>query len=526
MGRCRLEPMTDHLILAGITTFAALATALVVLILFHAYLDRRKPPSIFDGRDADDTVFVFDGGTLLDATASARRLLADAPAAADDRARLVARLGSRFPDLADRLAELHRAGIVTMRAKGDALMTLTAEWQSGLTRLTLSASEALAPYAGAGVARLQVMEDELAELRHAVAAAPVLIWRETGSGQVTWANGPYFDRLGAGEALSWPLPRLFEMGDAGSSPVRCTPNAGTARDNVFECYRSRLPDGDLLCYALPADTAARAEGSLRDFRQTLTRTFAQLPVGIAVFDARRQLQMFNPALTDMTGLEAAFLAARPTLGAFLDRLRENRILPEPRDYRSWRKRIADIDAAAATGDFEESWTTPAGQTHRVLGRPHPDGAIALLFNDVSPELSLTRRFRAELELGHEVLDSLDEAIAVFSPARLLLMSNAAYARLWGIDPSVSAGQTDLAQAMTHWRRECVPGALWETLEEFAGTSENLRRPGTGQAALHDGRVLQCRFTPLTGGAFLIGFRDPATARRAQTPPMLVHARSS
>ncbi len=518
--------MTEHLILAAITTLAALATALVALILFHAYLARRAPAAILEARDADETVFLFDGGTLLDATASARRLLADAPAAADDRARLVARLGPRFPDLADQLAELHRVGVVAMRAQGDALMTLTAEWQSGLTRLTLSASEALAPYAGAGVARLQVMEDELAELRHAVAAAPVLIWRETAAGQVTWANGPYFDRLGPGAALSWPLPRLFDAGEADDDPVRCTLMAGTERESVFECHRSRLPDGDRLCYALPADAAARAEASLRDFRQTLTRTFAQLPVGIAVFDARRQLQMFNPALTDMTGLEAAFLAARPTLGAFLDRLRESRILPEPRDYRSWCKRIADIDAAAATGDFEESWTTPSGQTHRVLGRPHPDGAIALLFDDVSSELSLTCRFRAELELGHEVLDSLDEAIAVFSPARLLVMSNAAYARLWGTDPSVSAGQTDLAEALALWRRDCAPGALWDTLEDFAATSESRRAPGTGQIALHDGRVLQCRFTPLSGGAFLIGFRDPTTAQRTQTPPMLVHARSS
>jgi hypothetical protein len=41
---------------------------------------------------------------------------------------------------------------------------------------------------------------------------------------------------------------------------------------------------------------------------------------------------------------------------------------------------------------------------RVTGRPHPNGAIAFLFEDISQEVSLTRRFRTDLDLDRGILD--------------------------------------------------------------------------------------------------------------------------
>ena len=76
------------------------------------------------------------------------------------------------------------------------------------------------------------------------------------------------------------------------------------------------------------------------------------------------------------------------------------------------------------------WSLSGGQTYRVTGQPHPDGAIALLMEDITEEMSVTRSFRAETALGQSVIDAMDEAIAVFSSAGSLLMWNAAYEKLW------------------------------------------------------------------------------------------------
>ena len=132
--------------------------------------------------------------------------------------------------------------------------------------------------------------------------------------------------------------------------------------------------------------------------------------------------------------------------SFFDQLRENRRMPEPKNYLNWRQEIADVIAAATDGRYQETWSLETGQTYSVKGRPHPDGATAFLIEDISAEVTLTRNFRAELELGQSLLDTLDDGLAVFSASGILTFSNAAYRNLWQQKPEAAfADVTALAK---------------------------------------------------------------------------------
>ncbi|NCW08109.1 MAG: diguanylate cyclase, partial [Rhodobacterales bacterium] len=72
----------------------------------------------------------------------------------------------------------------------------------------------------------------------------------------------------------------------------------------------------------------RAQQAQKNFVQTLTKTFATLSIGLAIFDRNRQLMLFNPALIDLTALTADFLSARPNLLTAFDKLWDNQIMPE------------------------------------------------------------------------------------------------------------------------------------------------------------------------------------------------------
>jgi PAS domain-containing protein len=261
----------------------------------------------------------------------------------------------------------------------------------------------------------------------------------------------------------------------------------------------------MLCFATPVDAAVNAENTLRDFMQTLSKTFAQLPIGLAIFDKDRKLQMFNPALVELTTLQPDFLTRRPTMLSVLDAMRDRNMIPEPKDYRSWRRQMADLEKAAASGRYEETWILPSGQTYRVIGRPHPDGAMALLFEDISTEMSRTRRYRADLELGQSVIDAMEEGVAVFSASGGLLMANAAYSRLWNHEPETTLDDMGIGVMVAHWRTGSAPSELWTQAEDFV-TALGDRREWTGEARLNDGRLVRCRFTPLPGSSTLISFR--------------------
>ncbi len=498
------------------SSFLVAFAAFALMALFEARSRRPARGFMIEGEHA--IAFLFDDTNLVNATSAAKQILSGAAEGRSDWARLVSLLLPRFPDLLEQLEELADLGRVKLTSS-DGTSQLEAEWRDGLARICLL--ECGGEDARGDIDRhsLAALERELATLRGIADHAPWLMWREGPEGTITWANAAYLKLATDSQpdpiAPSWPPARLFDLTAAApaSKPGRHSVKLPKeAEPRWFDLCGTPMA-GETLFMAVDADRTVRAETSLREFVQTLTKTFAHLTVGLAIFDKSRKLTLFNPALADLTHLPPEFLISRPSLQSLLDRLRDRKILPEPKDYRSWRQQMQELETAAVTGTYEETWSLPSGQTYRVSGRPHPDGAVAFVFEDISAEISLTRRFRAELETSQAVLDSLDEAIAVFSASGSMILSNSAYARLWGVDPSTMVSAYGIRDAARSWNQRCAPSPVWGDLRDFV-TRFGERADWTAEVRLRDGRQLDCRIAPLSGGATLIGFRTN-TARRLE-----------
>lgn len=469
---------------------------------------RRRRSDGLDGK-LRPMVFLFREGCLIDATPPAQNLFNQLSAAEHEWGRLMQWIGPRFPDDIGKLDELPRLGRVELigpLGSGSASLRLLAEQiGEGLVRITLNDPQA----DGAGIVvdsmSQQAMEEELDLLRRALDETPMLVWRQDRQHGITWANAAYLRRAEAQAdgAVTWPLPRLLE-------PPQPVPGASTStrraalhdNGNVhwYDCHSHQIDADQMMMFALPADAAIRAERSLREFVQTLTKTFADLPTGLAIFDRQRHLQLFNPALIDLTGLPTGFLTARPTLFDLLDKLRELRMVPEPKDYRSWRQQMYHLESAAATGRHVETWSLPGGQTYRVTGRPHPDGAVAFLIEDITSEISLTRKFRADLSLGNTVLDAIDDALVVFAPGEQVAMTNQAYRRLWGETAATKA------EMLADWQQRGSSGPGFTALRaKLSGDQGDGRRDGimTGP----DGQLLRWSVTHLGVGRQMVSFRS-------------------
>lgn len=432
----------------------------------------------------DAAAFVFDGCEIGDASPTARLLLEVAPEAEDDLARLAALLDPWFPGLAARLAALPPGPPADFHsAKPPAAVLRARRGRAGL-RLDL------APAAGETLPLpLAILAAEARRFRDLAEAAPLPVWREDAVGRVTWAN------RAAARRAAGAAPLLPDRPDpAAPGPHRQSLSAGAGAARLwFDRHDSTAPDGSRIVYALPADEAVRAEAALRGFLQTLTRSFAHLPIGLAVFDADWRLSLFNPALGDLTGLPPAFLARRPTLHAVLDRLRELRMIPEPRDYAAWRRRLADIERVAETGHYTELWPLPAGQTFRVTGQPNAEGGVALLFENITADTARNRSLKARADLLEAAFAALDRPAAVFGPGGELIAANTAWRQLWG-----EASAEDPATAADRCAALCQPTPFWADLR-----GGRCATPREDTVILRDGRVMRARLRPLSAGAAIV-----------------------
>ena len=442
-------------------------------------------------------------------------------------------LGGLNPDLSRRLATLERRGeafVLTGRFGSDALSV------SGCTvegRIVVTVGPA-----GIGTGReivdrpvLTAMQAETEDLRRALDLGGAAIWSEDEAGRVIWANAGYLtlvDRVSGHSASEgvWPVPAVFgaqvrPVPEPGS-PRRCSlsPARSEAEPEAaplwFEVSAAAQDAGTVFC-AMPIDRLVAAETALRNFVQTLSKTFAHLPIGLAIFDRHRELVLFNPALVTLSTLPPAFLSGRPRLVAFLDALRDRQRMPEPKDYRGWRNAIAHLEERAEQGTYEDVWALPCGQSLRVIGRPHPDGAVAFMFEDITSEVTLTRQFRGDLDLHRAVIDALPEAMAVFSGEGRLMMVNEGHRRLWPDVEGAEGARMTLAEALRHWQAACLPSECWDRIQDVAA-----RKAGCGDVTAslvrRDGARLALRAGALAGGALSVRFEKAATADRvAETP---------
>jgi PAS domain-containing protein len=502
--------MWDSFALAfGLTATAVLA-ALGGLVLLTALRLRAGPEprqTLFrEGEDA--TVLLFDGERLVDATPSGYRFLSGSSHPDQPWIGLLERLSSRFDNLAGRLAQAGMAGSVVLTANAGQSLALRAEARGGLTRITLVDPERDARIIGGDILTVAALDHELRDLRDATNAAPCPIWRALPNGDIVWANAPYMalvDQVTPDDLTSaWPLPAVFDPGEitsgGGKWTKRCPGPLGMGQYDVVV----RHLHGSLLYYAMPAHDAMAAERALLDFKQTLTSIFAELSTGLAVFDAQRNLQTFNPAFADLVRLPIDVLLARPTLFNLLDALRDRKMIPEPKDYRSWRHQMVNLEASAVRGDYDEAWHLPDGKTFRVIGRPYPNGALALMIHDITDQITRDRLFRAEFDVLRSVVNMVDDGVVVFSASGRIVLTNAAYRTMWVEDPEVLLGLGGTACVFDHWREGSAPHPFWAVAEAAVATGGALPE-GAHDIRLNDGRVVACRCSALADGAVAILF---------------------
>ena len=493
--------MLMHMAELGAILVAAIVGAGVIIALLQSKTAHvNRPESTFDAKDEAGTIFLFCGDDLIDATGDAWTMVNHGTNNLSDLDTMVARLSKAFPDLKDKLADL-TAPEFRIASRSDPTVFLEAKRSNDRLRISLNSAES---HAGT-CATHQLSQDARSaheNLMHDITIhSPQLVWHEDHDGGLLWANNAYAS-LRRQLDMTVPFDHTKISPTTGARRV-AVKQPHDAKDRWFDITTVEHADG-LLHFATDTTESVRAESAKKEFIGTLGRTFAELSIGLAIFDKHRLLTLFNPAFLDMTNLPFDFLSNSPAIDTVLDRLRELRMMPEPKDYVSWREQFTALESGAKDGTYSKNWTLADGQTYRVTGRPYPDGAFALLFEDISAEVSLTRRFRLDIETGQAVLDTLSDAIAVFSSTGTLVMSNRAYAALWSHRPEHVLEHRILSSEMKTWQDHCIPSPIWNDMRDFI-QQLGARQPWADSALLDDGRHLNCHANPIAGGMTMVRF---------------------
>ena len=262
--------------------------------------------------------------------------------------------------------------------------------------------------------------------------------------------------------------------------------------------------------------ASASERSRTESRTTLDarfRSFDRLATAFAVFDAGQRLTHFNQAYVDLWQLDPEWLATHPRDGEILDRLRQERRLPEKADYREWKK--SWLFSYGSNAQIEDQWHLPDGRTLHVIADSEGEGGVTYLYENVTEQLALESRYNALIQVQRETLDTLREGVAVFAPNGRLRLYNHAFAAIWRLNPRQLDGEPHIEEIIDWCRVLYDAPEEWERTKAAVTAIVAERRPYESQFDRPDGSVLTSAALPLPDGGTLLTYVDVSDSKRVE-----------
>ncbi|HUJ02134.1 MAG TPA: PAS-domain containing protein, partial [Rhizomicrobium sp.] len=354
------------------------------------------------------------------------------------------------------------------------------------------------------------------ELANILDALPIPVWLRDRTLALVWGNRAFLNSVGAPDVEVAAATQLSL-----DKSERDLASAARAEGHAMEAKRFAvvgghrralafthvpLDDTGIVGAAIDVTAVSNAEARLQQHIDAHADTLDKLATAVAIFGRDQKLSFYNRAFARLWGLAETWLDAHPADGEILDRLREARRLPEQRDYQAWKR--ARLSLYEQSGEYlpEELWHVPGGKTLRVVAQPHPFGGLTYLYEDVTEKLALESSYNTLIKVQSATLDTLQEGVAVFGPDGKLKLHNAAFARIWELEPASLEGEPHIQRIAEMCSARFGVAHEWQRL--VAGISSGSeRRRDWGEMERSDKTILSLSLAPLPDGATLVTFAD-------------------
>jgi signal transduction histidine kinase len=236
---------------------------------------------------------------------------------------------------------------------------------------------------------------------------------------------------------------------------------------------------------------------------------------VAIYGPDKRLKFFNTAFAALWGLPEDWLTAEPSFGEVLERLREDRRLPEVADFRSFKCERLRLFTSLIEPQ-QEQLHLPDGRTLMMSISPHPFGGLTFVYEDVTDRLALERSCNTLTQVRRATLDHLFEGIAVYGGDGRLKLCNPAYLVIWGLSQEDVAGEPHIgAIAETTRALFFDDGRDWTATKQRIIAKVTAHAPASSLLYRKDGSILQEAMVPLPDGNTLLTYLDVTDTARVE-----------
>jgi signal transduction histidine kinase len=279
---------------------------------------------------------------------------------------------------------------------------------------------------------------------------------------------------------------------------------------------SELPcrDGGRIGFALDRTDVETAEAELRRHIGAHAAVLEGIGTAVAIYGADKRLKFFNSAFAELWGIEAEWLAAEPSFGDVLERLREHRSIPERIDFGAFKRERLGLFTSLIEPQ-QELMHLPDDRTLKLSISPHPFGGLTFVYENVTDRLALERSCNTLTQVRRATLDNLFEAVAVYGSDGRLKLHNPAYLQIWGLSTADVAGEPHIAEILDKTRAFLDDGGDWAAMKQTIIAKVTAHTATSSLLYRSDGSMLQVATVPLPDGNALLTYLDVTDTARVE-----------
>lgn len=325
--------------------------------------------------------------------------------------------------------------------------------------------------------------EQLEDYRILIDNIPCPIWLRNENLDITMLNKHYLKLVGLKD-FSDVTPENTVLHDLGHT-TNFLELAQTAKTSNTPQKKqiNILTDGDLKKYEITETPyydsylkTTRTIGSLiditsfddakRNYKVHLNshlEILGALDTAFCIINTKHNFTFGNNAFLKLWNLPENFLNNAPHYNLFLDKIREQKVLPEVSDFKTY-KEEENKAFDALTEQKEDLLYIPDGRTFRRIRAPHPDGTL-IAYEDITDRLAASRHLSDAIAVQRSILDNITDSIAVFSPTLKLKTYNTAFSKLWNIPTTELETLPSLKELLDIQKKSLPEIEDWKTFRD-------------------------------------------------------------
>jgi PAS domain-containing protein len=346
---------------------------------------------------------------------------------------------------------------------------------------------------------------------------PLLVWHRNAKQQIDFCNPLYVQLQGSSLAsilggqetffASSQVASLFQKVQQGGLPETVTLSKRIDQTrHFFEVWEKPDPTTQGT-WGIGFDVSEHEKQREALAQQLLIfkKTAEHLPQGIVFFDKTKRLVYANQAFQQLFRLTPDWIAREPSFEDLFDELRNQRLLPEVRDFSSYKKRFLNFFQEYHAK--EEMLHLPDERSLKMHLLPQGRGELIFIFEDMTERLIFERKYNALLSVQNAFTQHLQEGILILGVDQRITLINDYCKRLWSEQPSALHEGEHISEFLNQKKTLFQSREGFEHFKKTLYTAMLQRTFQEGSCQQKEGICLKFKYIPLPNGEHFITYQD-------------------